>query len=598
MLSNTPSVTNYGDVREIKVIHNLISDEIYYINIKEHRSHYTFAKNHLGYELGPNDFLYTQFSNNPSRFLNNISILYHKNIDKYVLEFSSIDQADCEGVKRTFDKVLATSYFGNKLVFYSNNLNWDDCANISKISSEELYLGQQYQALNTSENYGYLIKTDMDQLQQTYLGRHHIVMLNGIPNDLPVVAGIITTEFQTPLSHINILSHSRNTPNMAFKEAWSDQHLNTLMDQLVYLKVESDTFIIRPASMEEAESFWNTHEPQNPINLLLDTISMGLIALEHEDIHSVDKIGGKAANFAELISLQSIPLPEDYFAIPFYYYWQHMKENELDIFVNEMLAEAKFYSNHEYRQMRLIQLQNIIKASPLNQNLLELVENRLDHFSKFPTYRFRSSTNAEDLEVFSGAGLYSSTSAKKDDADKTISKAIKKVWASLWDIRAFEEREYYKINHYTVAMGVLVHRSFPNEDANGVVITSNLYNVNHAYTVNCQYRDYSIVYPEPGILNDLVLIHTFSFDGNPYNIEYLSHSNIPELNGENVLTDDELYELGDYCTAIKGYYFNEIAEDNSCGYESFSVDVEFKIDSSVSPRKLYIKQARIYRANY
>ncbi len=325
---------------------------------------------------------------------------------------------------------------------------------------------------------------------------------------------------------------------------------------------------------------------------------MGVIELENEDINSVHKIGGKAANFAELVSMGNIPLPEDYFAIPFYYYWQHMKDNGLDIFIEEMLAEAKFYSNHDYRQMRLIQLQNIIKASPLNQNLIELVENRLDYFSRFSSYRFRSSTNAEDLEAFNGAGLYSSTSAKKDDQDRTISKAIKKVWASAWDIRAFEEREYYKINHYTVAMGILVHRSFPDEDANGVVITSNLYNVNHAYTVNCQYKDYSIVYPEPGILNDLVLIHTFSFDGNPYNIEYLSHSNIPELNGESVLSDDELYELGDYCTAIKNYYYNEIAEDNSCGYTSFSVDIEFKIDSSVSPRKLYIKQARIYRANF
>ncbi len=146
MLSNTPSVTNYGNAREIKVIHNLITDEIYYVNIKEHRSHYTFAKNHLGYELGPFDFLYTQFSNNPSRFLNNISILYHKNIDKYVLGFSSVDQTNCDGIKRTFDKVLETSYFENKLVFYANNTKWEDCENLPKITSEELYLGQQYQA--------------------------------------------------------------------------------------------------------------------------------------------------------------------------------------------------------------------------------------------------------------------------------------------------------------------------------------------------------------------------------------------------------------------------------------------------------------------
>jgi len=597
MLSNTPSVTNFGNVKEIKIIHDLNTDSLYYINIKDHRSHFAFAKNYLGYELDANEFLRSQYSNGPNRYLNLATILYHESINKYVLQFSSLDQISCEGIEQTYEKVLSTSFFENNLFFYSNKQEWENCLDIPKITSEELFLGQSYQALNIQENYGYLIKADVKQIEQMYLGRHNIVILNGIPNDIAVVGGIITTEFQTALSHINILSHNRNTPNMAFKEAWSNSQFNTLLNKLVYLKVENDTFYLRSADISEAEAFWASHEPSDTINLAIDTLSSGIIELENENIASVLKIGGKAANFSELVNLDTIPLPEDYFAIPFYYYHQHLKQHHLDVFINEMLIESKFHSDQFYRKMRLIQLQNLIKETPVDPNLIELIEDRIDHFSRFSSYRFRSSTNAEDLEDFSGAGLYTSFSANKDDPDKTIAEAIKKVWASLWDIRAFEERSFYKINHKTVAMGILVHRSFPNEDANGVVITSNLYNVNHAYTVNCQYKDISIVYPEPGILHDQILIHTISFNEDPYNIEYLSHSNVPELNGETVLSDEELFELGDYCTIIKNYYFNHIASDVSSGYESFSVDIEFKIDSSVSPRKLYIKQARIYKAN-
>lgn len=597
MLQNSPPKSNFGEVESIKVLYDFEHDEIYYSNINNHHSHFRFAQRFLDYEYSDVDFLYSQYTNHSNRFLNCFSINYHQNIDTYVMEFSSLDMIDCDGIQQTFDKVLETSYLANKFYFYPNNQRWNDCPDIPKISSEELYLGQNYQALNLEENYGYLRKVEIDDLEQSYLGRHDLVILNGIPNDVSVVAGMITTEFQTALSHINILSHNRQTPNMALKEAWDCPQLDSLLGALVYLKVESDSFILRRASLEEAEQFWSVKEPQNPVVLNMDTTSQGLVDLAFEDIHSVDKIGGKAANFAELVSLETIALPEDYFAIPFFYYQQHIHQHSLDVFIEEMLDETMFYSDREYRQLKLNQLQNLIKEAQIDSTLLSLVVQKLNNYQNFNAYRFRSSTNAEDLENFSGAGLYDSYSAKKDHPTKTIERAIKKVWASLWNIRAFEERDYYKIEQTSIAMGVLVHRSFPTEDANGVVITSNLYNTNHAYTINTQYQDISIVFPEPGIYHDQILVYTMNLDHMDYTIEYLSQSNVPELNGQTVLSDEELYLLADYCTLIKHHYFDHVAENTSCGYESFSVDIEFKIDSTEEERKLYIKQARIYQTH-
>ena len=593
MLHNSPPNVHFSDIQSVKVLYDFVEDQIYYVNLKKYLSHYSFANKFLDYTGTSTSFFYTQYGTHPTRFLYLVTINYHVNLDKYVFQFSSTDLVDCEGVRETYEKLLATSFFGDKLYFSATNSRWDGCTDVPIITSEELYLGQNYQALNLEENYGYLRKIDIDTLSSTYIGRHDVVLINSVPNDISVVSGIITTEFQTALSHINVLSHNRNTPNMALRDGWINPKLDTLLGKLVYLSVEADSFIVRTASIEEAETFWNANEPQTPVILDIDTTTSGLFDLSTGDISSVSIIGGKAANFSELQHLAGIPLPENYFAIPFYYYQQHITEHGIHNFIDQMLADNQFATDVVYRQQQLNELKDLIIDAPLSQELIDLVENEINHFNEFDAFRFRSSTNAEDLEGFSGAGLYDSFSAKKNHATKTIDNAIKKVWASLWNLRAFDERDYFMIDQHSIAMGILVHRSFPDEDANGVVLTKNLYDTsNHGYTVNVQYKEFSIVNPDPGVLHDELLIHTLDLTGNGYTLEYLTHSNIPELNGETVLTDGELYELAEYCTIIKQHYFHNISSQTN-PYLSFAVDIEFKVDSEVEDRKLYIKQARI-----
>ncbi|NOU46623.1 MAG: hypothetical protein HOO86_06120 [Bacteroidales bacterium] len=594
MLHSSPPTSNYGEIQSIKAFYDFVEDEIYYSNLKKYPSHFSFAESVLKYPYGSTNFFWTQYNISPWRFLNLVTINYHERIDKYVFEFDSWDRVDCDGIKATYDKIMETSFFKDKLYFYANNLQWKDCQGVPVISAEELYLGQNYQALNPEENYGFLRKVDINELNDAGLSRHDLILLNGIPNDVPVVSGIITTEFQTALSHINILSHNRHTPNMVLKDGWTNPKLDSLTGELVYLKVESDSFYIRKANIVEATAFWDEREPRTPVILEKDVMTSGLVELQDEDIFSVKTIGGKAANFAELVKLDSIPLPENYFAIPFYYYQQHIISHGIDTIIRNMLNDDTFVSNAEYRKVKLEELRDIIVDSPLDAELSTAVLNRINYFEEFNAYKFRSSTNAEDLEGFSGAGLYDSYAAKKGDAGKTVDRAIKKVWASLWNSRAFDEREYYKIDQNSVAMGILVHRSFTDEDANGVIITRNLYNDNHGYTINTQYKEYSIVYPEPGIMHDQIITYTINLENLRYTIEYLSKSNIPDLDGKTVLTDDELIRIADYCTAIKQHYYNNIQRNCHCDYSDFAVDIEFKVDSQVEDRKIYIKQARIF----
>ncbi len=103
---------------------------------------------------------------------------------------------------------------------------------------------------------------------------------------------------------------------MALKDAWTNPKLAELYDKLVYLKVLNNSFVIRKATTEEAALFWNRREPKRIFLLEKDIKEKELIDIDNKGKSFVKIIGGKAANFFELASLETIPLPENSFAIP------------------------------------------------------------------------------------------------------------------------------------------------------------------------------------------------------------------------------------------------------------------------------------------
>lgn len=104
--------------------------------------------------------------------------------------------------------------------------------------------------------------------------------------------------------------------------------------------------------------------------------------------------------------------------------------------------------------------------------------------------------NCEDLEQFNGAGLYDSVPLSGDElADRTkVQRAIKQVWASVWNHRAVRERDFYKIPHKDVNMAILVQPYLDNKmngslakvQVNGVCITHDVghHKVKHGFYVN------------------------------------------------------------------------------------------------------------------
>ncbi len=58
---------------------------------------------------------------------------------------------------------------------------------------------------------------------------------------------------------------------------------------------------------------------------------------------------------------------------------------------------------------------------------------------------------------------------------------------------------------------------------------------------------------------------------------------VPGMEGQTVMTDEELNTLRHYCLAIKRHY-----------QTSDALDIEFKVDVVDGKRKIYVKQARLF----
>jgi pyruvate, water dikinase len=236
-----------------------------------------------------------------------------------------------------------------------------------------------------------------------------------------------------------------------------------------------------------------------------------------------------------------------------------------------------------------------IKDSPLDASLLSLIKNKMKAKGKWTSYRFRSSTNAEDIPGFNGAGLYTSKTGSLIDTAKPIDKAVKSVWASLWSLRAFQERSFFGLDQSKVFMGILCHRNFGDEEANGVVVTKNLYRDNYpGMVVNIQIGETSIVLPSDSISCEQLLV-TMPIDADDSDenigIDHIAFSSLSP--SKNIMTNEEMVRLSRFCKAIKShFYFNKNRFTDQSLFDKYGMDIEFKLEKRT--RKLYIKQAREY----
>ena len=560
---------------------NSFRPAVYFMNTVKHRAHHFFT---------------LAVPSQPRNGVMRGEIVYHPDVEApdgslgvYRFEFEPSDAYPFEAVQYAYE-VLAASMplLENNLAYYpmpaaalplyqEERASYDD-SRINVIFEADIFPDIDFLYLNRGTGYGYLRVMGQDDRPNP----RDIVIYQSLPNDLPRVAGIITTVPQTPLSHVNLRALQDRVPNAFVADALDDATIDSLIDSHVQYTVTRTGYTIRAATRAEVDAHYDASRPvatQTPERDLSVTAITPLSDIEFGDWTA---FGVKAANVAVLGTLGfpdgTVP---DGFAVPFYFYDEFMKANELDTMVSTMLANSAFQTSYDTQEKELKKLRNAIKDATTPDSIITALEEMHGKFPDGTSLRYRSSTNNEDLPGFSGAGLYDSkTQDPEETAEDGIDKSIKGVWESLWNFRAFVEREFHRVDHTATAMGVLAHPNYSDELANGVAVSYDPITAREGvYYVNTQIGEDLVTNPDANSVPEELLL----FEDGSY--EVLVYSN--QVESEQLLMSDaQIEQLRGHLATIHDK-FDELYDPDDG--ERFAMEIEFKITSE---NVLAIKQAR------
>lgn len=389
------------------------------------------------------------------------------------------------------------------------NREWFAEQGISIRSGDEWVLGDECYAAGWAV--GRLVFVSAGEIDLAYgdgrLGPEDILLTDAVPAETPPLAGIITLSPATPNSHVAILADSFAIPFVYFAAETKRTALETWVGSTVVLRA-TQTFGGCEATVAPLQR--PLEEPLRGELLALKQPAelefavkqpAGALHLDPENLVPADiqYVGGKAANFG--ILRRAIP---DHAPAPALAFTFDLWDAYLDQVVaggptlRERIATrlAGFSWPPDMRALRsaLGEVRDLVEdEADFAPTLRAAIQDALlgAGFTTDRKIRFRSSTNVEDAEQFTGAGLYDSYSGCFGDdldgdtsgpswCDPTESKergvfrALRKVYASFYNDNAFLERLRHGVDEQAVGMGVLVHYSTPDEIewANGVATFS------------------------------------------------------------------------------------------------------------------------------
>jgi len=515
---------------------------------------------------------------------------------------------------------------------------------IASFLPSELSAGPGLVVYTRGESYGYLRVVPRGQTLTDY-GPRDVVVVVSAPSDISVVSGLLTEKPQNELGHVNLRLREKAIPNGSLPGLY-DADFIQLDGKLVHV-VLGDQLSIVEANIDDAEAYWAAHRPtvRTPT---ADLTRAGLTPLRTLRASDAQSYGAKGANLGELTRVLEVAHRPDGFGIPFARYRDFMRAPELEAKLQTLLTQQAAGADAKQKRAALKALRDAIKKAPFDSSLLSAlataIETEFGVAGQTTYLRFRSSTNVEDLDSLTGAGLYDSksgcladdldvdttgpsaclTADKKADLErqreqraqelrdhpdrtylvalledieddlvheKPVADSVRKVWASLWNERAFDERGYYGIDHRLAFMGIAVHPTYALERANAVVV-SNLTVDSGAplYRINSQVGELSVVTPEdPDAVAEVL---TFRRQGEPPvagDIKVvLGSSLLPP--GSEVWPRDKLLELSQLLFRVHDHFAREVYPTLT----PLSLDFEVKLERSGD---VAIKQVRPYLHN-
>jgi Pyruvate phosphate dikinase, AMP/ATP-binding domain len=489
LYSRTQAADQFG-----KFIIDVNSNDIYFIDVNLFNLHADFV---LGVLLKKawtaeniRDYNRNYERDKPQFVLGYIT--HHLKVGTWTFSFWEGDKIDPARIAKVRDR-LATTFFIKSLAFRPDSPMQEQLVKevarrgIPTVTNSEIYNGASYQAFNPGRAIGTLRVVPIGTAYESMtFERTDIVLLQESYPDITPVAGILATAFSTPLSHVNLRATAWGIPNAGNKKA---RDLGKGLDgKVVVFEVRDADMTLREASADEKEQLRTRvvaarHVALPPADLDHRQLAM-LTRMRAKD---VSKYGTKAANLGEIrtANLPGVNVP-DGFGLPFFYYVRHLRAHRLDLRIEAMLGDARFASDASWRKAELVALRRAILEAPIDVAVLDMVYKRVRLKLGGKGVFVRSSTNAEDLPGFNGAGLYDTVPNVVGKA--ALGTAIKTVWASLWNLRAVEERSAFGIDHRQVYSAMLIQVGV-SATAAGVLVSTNLFDRrdDNGYTINAKW---------------------------------------------------------------------------------------------------------------
>lgn len=505
-----------GTERFTKFIVDVRTNEIYFFDVNVYKLHVEFAFQEIYKRPQTNDAL-IEFNRNYEQDKPEFLLCYlvhHTDIDEWTMAFWEGDLATDRHVANAYKRMKAGFYLGSKVKFRPDStlqeelLGKPGLAGIPTITNDKIYKSAPYQAFTTGRSVGRLrIIRSVGSAGKAPKGNatgarrpeantiavplnfsdEEIVILTDVLPDITPVRGIISERFSTPLAHVALRARAWGIPHVGFKNAATK--FAALDGKWVHFDAQKATATIRLATKGELAADRLKRSKARTVRLpTADLKEHALKWLPSIRATAAGAYGAKTANLGEIAfaNMPGFSVPTG-FGVPVAYYSEHMITHGLDVMAKTLMANPRFQKDPQFRTDELKKLRAAIVAKPLAKGLLKQLQRNL---GKLPggarrAVFVRSSTNAEDLPGFNGAGLYDTV--PNVGGAKNIVAALKQVWASVWNKRAYEERAHFGINHAGVYGAALIQVGV-NATAAGVLVTANIYDREDtkSYTINAK----------------------------------------------------------------------------------------------------------------
>lgn len=487
----------------VKVLVDLARDELHFCQSERWPLHYDFVLAQHPDERARYASMRAFMTRNylrPDRAYVMASVVHVLDADAWVLELGPADTLDADGIRALLARLRAHAFFGESLRFHprsARQIETARAAGLDVVDGDALFAGVHYQPVTLGRARGrvQLVRGPLDGVA---VAPDAILVVGGTPDELPPIRALVTAELQTPLAHVAVLSASRGTPDMALRGVLEDAAWRAFDGRWATLTVTARGYTLEPADGDDATalqpSLARTIPPADPTALALEALTPLTLA-------DLPRVGAKAAQLAEV---RRLGLPTlDGFVVPTGRYVAHLAASGVD-------AHAPLVSSTDRATLAaaLATRRARLEATEVDPALLaELAARarRLARDAHTDRVILRSSTNAEDLPGWSGAGLYDSVAARADDpAD--LAHALRAVWASVWTARAYDERRLAGVEHAAVAMAVLVQPFLGDARALGVALTENPHARRRAsYLVDLAPRGHSVTASEAALPEEWLL---------------------------------------------------------------------------------------------